>query len=89
MKGSFNFIQKIQMGRAICKIQVKFIFGGHLQKFVLFWLFFYSEVLPGDTSDSVRKILVTLPTTSVGSKSDGRSRDREFDPGPVPYFHGD
>ena len=29
------------------------------------------------------------PHSPVGSESDCRSRDREFDPGRVPYFNGD
>ena len=32
---------------------------------------------------------VTRPRSAVDSESDCRSRGREFDPGPVPYFRGD
>ena len=44
---------------------------------------------------SVSKVFVTGPCSAVGSVSgyrcvsDCRSRGREFDPGPVPYFRGD
>ena len=31
----------------------------------------------------------TRPLSTVGNKSDCRSRGREFNPGPIPYFHGD
>ena len=31
----------------------------------------------------------TRPVSAVGYWSDCRSRGCEFDPGPVPYFHGD
>ena len=30
----------------------------------------------------------TGPCSLFGTESDCRSRGREFDPGPVPYFHG-
>ena len=31
----------------------------------------------------------TGPRSAVGSEYDSRSREWEFDPGPVSYFHGD
>ena len=31
----------------------------------------------------------TVPQNAVGSEADCRYRAREFDPGQVPYFHGD
>ena len=34
-------------------------------------------------------ILYTRPRRAVGNMADCRSRGREFDPGPVPYFRGD
>ena len=34
-------------------------------------------------------VLITGPYSAVGNVSDCRFRGHEFDPGPVPYFHGD
>ena len=42
-----------------------------------------------------KNLYITGPRSAVGNvsgnrcESDCRSRGREFDPGPVPYFHGD
>ena len=35
------------------------------------------------------QIVFTGLRSAVGNMSDCRSRDPEFDPGPVPYFRGD
>ena len=46
-------------------------------------------------SDPISKVPATGPRRAVGNisdyrcASDCRSRGREFDPGPVPYFGGD
>ena len=49
----------------------------------------------GFTVPEVHKLIHTGPRSAVGNVSgyrcvsDCRSRGREFDPGPVPYFRGD
>ena len=37
----------------------------------------------------IDSLYYTGPPSAVGNMSDYRSRVREFDPGPVPYFHWD
>ena len=39
-------------------------------------------------SDVSMAFIITEPHSTVGSESDCRSRGHKFDPGPVPYFHG-
>ena len=67
---------------------------GHvsIKKYWLKTLFCY---LTHRNSKSFTKVLHTGPRSAVGNvsgnrcESDCRSRGREFDPGPVPYFRGD
>ena len=61
-----------------------------------FYIGFYAYAIIGHTrADQLLPQLLTGPRSAVGNvsgnrcESDCRSRGREFDPGPVPYFRGD
>ena len=60
----------------------------HSEKIIMFWLYDFVDILRSQLKE-------TGPRSAVGNVSgyireaDCRSRGREFDPGPVPYFRGD
>ena len=62
-----------------------------LMMFATNWLYF--KIFPDSLKATTKKL--AGPRSAVGnvsgyrSVSDCRSRGREFDPGPVPYFRGD
>ena len=50
--------------------------------------FYHNDVTSGSDKGHVLKLINPGPLSAFCSVSDCRSRGREFDPGPVPYFRG-
>ena len=61
---------------------------GGIEKSVLALLGLLSDT-KGDCEGRIFYPILTGPPSTIGNKSDCRSRGHEFDPGPVPYFRGD
>ena len=78
----------IGFGMSIQGVQTcgDYMFSGHTSCITLL-NFFITECMY--TLKTIITLPCTWPRSAIGSQSDCRSRGREFDPGPVPYFRGD